>query len=514
MRLSLILFLTLSSIFTILAHPAATRILPRGLSRHHAAQRLSKCRPSITTDVQSTDRGDSPSEGTNVGVSLWASENEDDENDGLSQASRDNEEEDGWKPVQKEHSTGDFEKHHKDCVGVECQMKHDDWDGWGDWGEWSGWREIGNEGQEISESSGNQIYTAPTPSPTEASFVDDQAGLDASTLRSGGYGQPTLAVQTISTSTQDKSQQRLTSMAGTHNYSSSAINGSTTSPVITSNAIEATKFSTNYVEVTEWYTPPIDTSSTAGIPSAWLPTSTHQASLLRSTSTRSSLTQSSQIDTPTTLTSNLPSSSTTRMADTDWDEGFTYSTVSGYSSSSIFTSLGQAIPTSSWHSKWTNTWEHTTPPTTSPAAPVVTDQPEDDDSKTFVDCHNKYRNQYGAKNVSWVNELANYAVNHASVCGSMSHTNGPYGENLAAGAISITSSIDMWMDEASQYDPENPSFSHFTQVVWQSTETIGCAKIDCGVNTGMSGQTYVMCEYQPAGNVVGSYAFNVKSKQY
>jgi len=54
-------------------------------------------------------------------------------------------------------------------------------------------------------------------------------------------------------------------------------------------------------------------------------------------------------------------------------------------------------------------------------------------------------------------------------------------ENLAAGTggYTVTEGINAWTDEASDYDPNNPTYSHFTQVVWKSTTELGCAMVDC-----------------------------------
>lgn len=50
---------------------------------------------------------------------------------------------------------------------------------------------------------------------------------------------------------------------------------------------------------------------------------------------------------------------------------------------------------------------------------------------------------------------------------------------------------------------------HFTQLVWKSTRQVGCARVDCGYNPNDDNNStrakgwYVVCEYTPAGNVVG-----------
>jgi len=58
-------------------------------------------------------------------------------------------------------------------------------------------------------------------------------------------------------------------------------------------------------------------------------------------------------------------------------------------------------------------------------------------------------------------------------------------ENLAAGtgAYTITDGINMWKNEAKDYNPKNPQPSHFTQVVWKSTTRVGCAFTTCAPGT-------------------------------
>ncbi|WVQ96109.1 hypothetical protein IAU59_003211 [Kwoniella sp. CBS 9459] len=138
-------------------------------------------------------------------------------------------------------------------------------------------------------------------------------------------------------------------------------------------------------------------------------------------------------------------------------------------------------------------------------------------AQTMVQLHNDFRAQYGAGAVTWSDELASYAASHTTAC-DMEHTKGPYGENLAAGVgggYSVTDAFNAWAAEAPEYDPSNPQYSHFTQVVWKATTEIGCAAVSCpsGSIFDMTGDSlYVMCEYNPRGNMIGAFAENVGSK--
>jgi len=115
---------------------------------------------------------------------------------------------------------------------------------------------------------------------------------------------------------------------------------------------------------------------------------------------------------------------------------------------------------------------------------------------------------------------------------------GPYGENLAFGYPNASAAIEAWGDERDMYDFKKPTgfteaTGHFTQLVWKTTTQVGCAAINCGYSKnhgrrdteGSEGSDqneihlvtrepdgssraqgwYVVCEYTPAGNVVGMH---------
>lgn len=58
------------------------------------------------------------------------------------------------------------------------------------------------------------------------------------------------------------------------------------------------------------------------------------------------------------------------------------------------------------------------------------------------------------------------------------------------------------------YNYSDPVFSeqtgHFTQLVWESTSTVGCGARLCGTKGW-----YLVCEYWPRGNVVGEFGEQV-----
>ncbi|KAL6305786.1 CAP domain-containing protein [Sparassis latifolia] len=127
----------------------------------------------------------------------------------------------------------------------------------------------------------------------------------------------------------------------------------------------------------------------------------------------------------------------------------------------------------------------------------------------YLSLHNSYRAEYGAAPLTWSTDLQASAESWAQGC-QFRHSDGalgPVGENLAAGTGSFSplAAVNLFISDASQYDPLNPTFSHFTQVVWKSTTQLGCAVASCDsiFDPSFGQATYHVCLYNPVGNVVG-----------
>jgi len=124
--------------------------------------------------------------------------------------------------------------------------------------------------------------------------------------------------------------------------------------------------------------------------------------------------------------------------------------------------------------------------------------------------------------VTWDGTLAafaqNWANNLASSCnGNLEHSSpNNYGENLAYSDMSTPETasrvVSDWMSESTMYDTSTNmctggdgdlSCAHFTQVLWKTTTTIGCATATCPDPSGGNTQYYSACEYNPAGNCNG-----------
>lgn len=145
--------------------------------------------------------------------------------------------------------------------------------------------------------------------------------------------------------------------------------------------------------------------------------------------------------------------------------------------------------------------------TVTAAMPNPTPEPsyEDPDSfrKAVLNTTNDYRTQHSALPLTWNNTLAKFASDHAKTC-DFSHTGGPYGENLAIGYPNASAAIEGWGDEREDYNYKKGKFKkktgHFTQLVWNDTEEVGCGRRECGDRGWI-----VVCEYWPVGNVEGEF---------
>ena len=149
----------------------------------------------------------------------------------------------------------------------------------------------------------------------------------------------------------------------------------------------------------------------------------------------------------------------------------------------------------------------------------------DFDTDEMVAAHNRWRKTVGAQPLSYSTELAASAqdwANHlkqGNHC-QMQHSkpDGRYGENLYWASavewsdgrrelqkVSPKQVVDDWGNERTDYDYKNNSCTkgkmcgHYTQVIWKTTTTVGCAIAVCND----SREQVWVCQYQPPGNWVG-----------
>jgi pathogenesis-related protein 1 len=132
-----------------------------------------------------------------------------------------------------------------------------------------------------------------------------------------------------------------------------------------------------------------------------------------------------------------------------------------------------------------------------------------DNPQDYLDAHNAARAAVGVGPLTWDTTVQAYAQNYANQragdC-NLVHSGGPYGENIAwsSADLSGTDAVKMWVDEMAYYDYNSNSCAsgqqcgHYTQVVWGNSVSLGCAKVTCS-----AGGTFIVCNYDPPGNVVG-----------
>ncbi|XP_022245733.1 Golgi-associated plant pathogenesis-related protein 1-like, partial [Limulus polyphemus] len=133
--------------------------------------------------------------------------------------------------------------------------------------------------------------------------------------------------------------------------------------------------------------------------------------------------------------------------------------------------------------------------------------------------HNYYRAKHGVPLLKLSSKLCSYAqewANHLAKTDSFQHrSDRKYGENIYMSwssdptvQISGKVPVDSWYSEIKDYtfgkEPRSLSSGHFTQVVWRSSTELGVAQARSKTN-----KIIVVANYNPAGNMVGSFAANV-----
>ncbi|CAF0948007.1 unnamed protein product [Didymodactylos carnosus] len=138
--------------------------------------------------------------------------------------------------------------------------------------------------------------------------------------------------------------------------------------------------------------------------------------------------------------------------------------------------------------------------------------------------HNEYRRKHCVPSLTLnanLNSIAQRYAEYLAQNNKFEHSdpksrNGA-GENLyffsTTGTLNVNGAdaVVSWYNEIKYYNFNKPGFSsqtgHFTQVVWKSTQTVGCG-IGYASRNGWN-QAYVVCNYLPAGNVLGQFVQNV-----
>jgi len=145
--------------------------------------------------------------------------------------------------------------------------------------------------------------------------------------------------------------------------------------------------------------------------------------------------------------------------------------------------------------------------------------PENDFQAEVLKAHNPFRSELDIEPLTYNTELEASSRKWANTLASqnsMSHSKGRnrIGENLAMGtkgAYDTARLIELWTNEKKYFkNREWPNVSttgnwkdvaHYSQIVWRNTKEVGCALADNNKNT------FIVCQYKPAGNWVGDLAY-------
>ena len=149
----------------------------------------------------------------------------------------------------------------------------------------------------------------------------------------------------------------------------------------------------------------------------------------------------------------------------------------------------------------------------------------DFDTHEMVAAHNRWRKTVGAPPLSYSADLAASSQEWADHLKESNHCQmqhskpaGKYGENLYWASavqwsdgrrelqhVSPSKVVDDWASERADYNYKRNSCTpgkmcgHYTQVVWRSSTSVGCAAAVCED----SHEQVWVCRYQPPGNWVG-----------
>uniref|UniRef100_A0A7N0ZU73 SCP domain-containing protein n=1 Tax=Kalanchoe fedtschenkoi TaxID=63787 RepID=A0A7N0ZU73_KALFE len=142
------------------------------------------------------------------------------------------------------------------------------------------------------------------------------------------------------------------------------------------------------------------------------------------------------------------------------------------------------------------------------------DRPPPSDGSQFLAAHNAARASLGAglRPLVWDPEVAKFAQSYANMrkgdCALRHSSNMKYGENIFWGSGSQwapAQAVGAWFSEKRWYNYGSTSCArgqmcgHYTQIVWRSTQRLGCAKVVCSGGKGV----FITCNYDPPGNYVG-----------
>lgn len=144
------------------------------------------------------------------------------------------------------------------------------------------------------------------------------------------------------------------------------------------------------------------------------------------------------------------------------------------------------------------------------------------DKEFRQDClkwHNHYRAIHGVSPLKHSDELCGYAQEWADTLAKKDtfchRPNNKYGENIYMAwssdptkEVTGQEAVDSWYSEIKKHqfgcEPRSLGSGHFTQVIWKGSNELGSARARTA-----TGKLIVVANYNPAGNLIGSFAQNV-----
>ncbi|KAF9102406.1 hypothetical protein BGX27_010995 [Mortierella sp. AM989] len=134
--------------------------------------------------------------------------------------------------------------------------------------------------------------------------------------------------------------------------------------------------------------------------------------------------------------------------------------------------------------------------------------------------HNSARAEYSAEPLTWDRRLYRSSLRYARQCIFRDSGIKKYGENT--GSVfklndTVSDAVTGWMRMMDLYEWERPEMPQgaqpFTQIVWKSTKSVGCAEVICPAeaSNGLYDRPMkrIVCHYSPPGNIIGQYSANV-----
>jgi uncharacterized protein YkwD len=133
------------------------------------------------------------------------------------------------------------------------------------------------------------------------------------------------------------------------------------------------------------------------------------------------------------------------------------------------------------------------------------------DQAALLDEHNRVRADKGLAPFTWDAGLAadseDWSARLAAEGCGLEHSSGSWGENLYWTSATATPAdvVGAWAEEEAFYDYASNSCEpgqmcgHYTQIVWDDTERVGCGAARCPDDGG----EIWTCRYDPPGNWVG-----------